>query len=168
MAEKVGLNGPGPSQCPSKRRRPVNTITNALSVAALAGLAHAPAATSQVSEHFIIHELDQTPQEAATLIRDFVAMSEDWSLNGEFEMMGGAAVGMKICYVAQAGLDNMALMPCGNIAFYEDGDDGDQSYLSMVDVDYMTTLSPHPALEEGVALARPAYAAPFAEVLGAE
>jgi hypothetical protein len=66
-------------------------------------------------------------------------------------------------YVAQAGLHNMAMMPCGNIAFYEDGD---QSFLSMLDVGYMTALSPHPALDEGVALARPAYAALFTEVLG--
>ena len=39
---------------------------------------------------FIIHRLEQSPQEAATLIRDFVAMNDAWSLNGDFEMMGGA------------------------------------------------------------------------------
>ncbi|WGH77868.1 hypothetical protein [Jannaschia ovalis] len=149
----------------------MNTILKTLSVAAISGLASAHAATAEVSEHFIIHELRQTPQEAATLIRDFIAMSDDWSLNGEFEMMGGAAVGMKICfnamrgYVAQAGLHNLAMMPCGNIAFYEE--EG-QSYLTMLDVGYMTTLSPHPALEEGVTLARPAYAGMFSEVLGVE
>ena len=149
----------------------MNSILKTLSVAALAGLASAPVATAEVSEHFIIHALDQTPQEAATLIRDFVAMNDDWSLNGEFEMMGGAAVGMKICfnamrgYVAAAGLHNLALMPCGNIAFY---DDNGQSTLSMLDVGYITTLSPHPSLDEGVAMARPAYAALFAEVLGVE
>ncbi len=148
----------------------MNTILKTLSVAALAGLTSAPVAKAEVSEHFIIHALDQTPQEAAALIRDFIAMDDGWSLNGEFDMMGGAAVGMKICfndmrrYVAAAGLHNMAMMPCGNIAFYvEDG----QSYLSMLDVGYLTTLSPHPELEKGVALARPAYAAMFAEVLGA-
>lgn len=149
----------------------MNTILKTLSVAALAGLASALVATAEVSEHFIIHELEQTPQEAATLIRDFIAMNDDWSINGDFEMMGGAAVGMKICfnamrrYVAEAGLHNMALMPCGNIAFYEE--DG-QSYLSMLDVGYITTLSPHPALEEGVALTRPAYAEMFSDVLGVE
>jgi hypothetical protein len=149
----------------------MNTIMKTLSIAALAGLAYAPVATAEVSEHFIIHELEQTPQEAATLVRDFIAMSDDWSLNGEFEMMGGAAVGMKICfnemrrYVAAAGLHNMAMMPCGNIAFYEEDD---QSFLTMLDVGYMTALSPHPALEEGVALARPAYAAMFTEVLGVD
>lgn len=149
----------------------MNTILKTLSVAALAALASASAATAEVSEHFIIHQLDQTPQEAATLIRDFIAMNDDWSLNGEFEMMGGAAVGMKICFnamrghVVAAGLHNLAMMPCGNIAVYEE--DG-QSYLSMLDVGYLTTLSPHPELEKGVALARPAYAAMFTEVLGTE
>jgi hypothetical protein len=149
----------------------MKTILKTLSVAALAGLASATVSTAEVSKHFIIHELEQSPQEAATLIRDFIAMSESWSLNGDFEMMGGAAVGMKICfndirsYVVEAGLHNMALMPCGNIAFYEE--DG-QTYLSMLDVGYLTTLSPHPALEEGVALARPAYAEMFTEVLGVE
>ncbi|SIS92683.1 hypothetical protein SAMN05421759_106191 [Roseivivax lentus] len=149
----------------------MNTILKTLSAAALAALVSAPAARAEVSEHFIIHELEQTPQEAATLIRDFIAMSEDWSMNGDFEMMGGAAIGMKICfnamrgYVGAAGLHNLALMPCGNIAFYEE--DG-QSYLSMLDVGYITTLSPHPSLEEGVALARPAYAEMFAQVLAVE
>jgi len=147
----------------------MNTKLKTLPAAALAILTSATVATAEVSEHFIIHALDQTPQEAATLIRDFIAMDDDWSLNGEFEMMGGGAVGMKICfnemrgYVAAAGLHNLAMMPCGNIAFYvEDG----QSYLSMLDVGYLTILSPHPELEDGVALARPAYAAMFAEVLG--
>ena len=149
----------------------MSTVLKTLSAAALASLISAPFAKSEVSEHFIIHTLEQTPQEAATLIRDFIAMNDDWSLNGDFEMMGGAAVGMKICfnamrrYVAAAGLHNMALMPCGNIAFYEENG---RSYLSMLDVGYITTLSPHPALDEGVALARPAYAAMFSAVLGVE
>lgn len=149
----------------------MNSILKTVSSAALAVLTLTSAAIAEVSEHFIIHELEQTPQEAATLIRNFIAMNDNWSLNGEFEMMGGAAVGMKICfnsmrgYVAAAGLHNLALMPCGNMAFYEENG---QSYLSMLDVGYITTLSPHPSLEEGVALARPAYAAMFAQVLGVE
>ncbi|MDU8913538.1 hypothetical protein [Aestuariicoccus sp. MJ-SS9] len=147
----------------------MSTILKTLSAAALAVLTLTSAAKAEVSEHFIIHEVTQTPQEAATLIRDFIAMNDDWSLNGDFEMMGGAAVGMKICFnamrgfVGAAGLHNLALMPCGNIAFYEEGG---QSYLSMLDVGYITLLSPHPSLEEGVALARPAYVEMFTEVLG--
>ncbi len=149
----------------------MKAIPRALSAATCVGLAWAPSAMAEPSEHFIIHQLDQPPQEAATLIRDFIAMNDDWSLNGEFEMMGGAAVGMKICfnamrrYVGAAGLHNLALMPCGNIAFFQE--DG-QAYLSMLDVGYITTLSPHPSLEEGVALARPAYAEMFTEVPGVE
>jgi hypothetical protein len=149
----------------------MNTIQKTLTIAALAALASANAATAEVSKHFIIHALKQKPQEAATLLRDFIAMDDEWSLNGEFDMAGGAFVGMKVCfnamrgYVAAAGLHNLAMMPCGNIAFYEE--DG-QPYLSMLDVGYMTTLSPHPALEEGVALARPAYVAMLSEVFGVE
>lgn len=149
----------------------MNTFLKTLAVAACLSLTSVPIVHAEVSEHFIIHQLEQTPQDAATLVRDFIAASDDWSLNGEFEMMGGAAVGMKICFnamrghVAAAGLHNLAMMPCGNIAFYvEDG----QSYLSMLDVGYLTTLSPHPELEAGVALARPAYAEMFIEVLGVE
>ncbi|MCC1492630.1 hypothetical protein [Cognatishimia sp. F0-27] len=149
----------------------MNTMLKTLSVAACIGLSSATIAGADVSEHFIIHKLDQPPQEAATLVRDFIAMSDDWSLNGEFDMMGGAAVGMKICfnamrgYVAAAGLHNLAMMPCGNLALYEE--DG-VSYLSMLDVGYLTVLSPHPEMEAGVALARPAYAAMLSEVLGVE
>jgi hypothetical protein len=149
----------------------MNTILKTLSAAVPAGLASAPAVTAEVSEHFIVDGLEQTPQEAAALIRYFVEMDDGWSLNGEFETMGAAAINMKVCFnamrgfVAAAGLHNLAMMPCGNIAFYEE--DG-RSYLSILDVGYLTTLSPHPELEEGVALARLAYAAMFTEVLGAE
>lgn len=149
----------------------MNAILKTLSVAALAALTSAPAIQAEVSEHFLVHALAQAPQEAATLLRDFIALSDEWSLNGEFDMAGGAFVGMKVCfnemrgYVVQAGLHNLAMMPCGNIAFYEE--DG-QAYLSMLELGYLTTLSPHPALEEGVALARPAYAEMLSEVFGVE
>ncbi|MBJ3764554.1 hypothetical protein ILP92_17605 [Maribius pontilimi] len=136
------------------------------------GIAMAAAATAQPSDNFIIHQIDQTPQEAAKLIRDHIATSDDWSLNAEFEIMGGKAVGMKVCFnamrghVVAAGLHNLAMMPCGNLAFYTEADE--LTYLSMLDVSYLTTLSPHPELEKGVALARPAYAALFSDVLGVE
>lgn len=67
--------------------------------------------------------------------------------------------------VVEAGLCNLAMMPCRNIAFCDE--DG-QTYLSMRDVSYLTTLSPHPTIQEGVAVARPAYAAMFCKVLGLE
>ena len=149
----------------------MNKTLKTLTAAALAALAATSATRAEVSEHFVIHALDQAPQEAATLLRDFIAMNDEWSLNGEFDMAGGAFVGMKVCfnqmrgYVVRAGLHNLAMMPCGNIAFYEEDD---QPYLSMLELGYLTTLSPHPALEEGVALARPAYAAMLSEVFGVE
>ncbi len=149
----------------------MNMILKALSIATLAAVTSAHASKADVSEYFIVHALEQAPQEAATLLRDFIALSDEWSLNGEFDMAGGVFVGMKICfnemrgYVVQAGLHNLAMMPCGNIAFYEEDD---QAYLSMLELGYLTTLSPHPALEEGVALARPAYAEMLSEVFGVE
>jgi hypothetical protein len=144
------------------------TILRTLSAAALAVLVSAPAAHAEVSEDFIIHELDQTPQEAATLIRDCISMDDGWSLNDEFEMMGGVAIGMKICFnamrghVVADGLHNLALVPCRNNAFYKENG---QSYLSMRDVGYLTTLSPHPELEKGIAREGYGYAAVFKEVL---
>jgi len=59
----------------------------------------------------------------------------------------------------------MAMMPCGHLAFYEENG---QSKLSMLDMSFMTTLYPHPLLEDAVNTARPAFADMLSEVLGVE
>lgn len=76
---------------------------------------------------------------------------------------------LKICYpeigpnVVAAGMHTMAMMPCGHFDFY---DDDRQSTMSMLDLSFMTALEPHPALENAVATASPAFAEMLSDVLG--
>jgi hypothetical protein len=142
-----------------------------LAAVAATGMAPAGIAQAQASDHFIVHQLDQPPAEAAAMVRAFVETDDNWSFIAEFPTMGGAVVGMKICYnpirgdVVAAGLHNLALMPCGNLAFYEE--DG-QSTLSMLDMRYMSTLSPGAEIEAAVEKSGPAYAAMLTEVLAVD
>ena len=142
-----------------------------LATAALCGLLLARPAAAGPGEHFIIHTLDHPPEAAASLVRFHTEAEDDWLFLAEFTLAGGSVTALKICYpvigpdVVAAGLHTMAMMPCGHLAFYEE--DG-QSTLSMLDMAFMTTLYPHPRLEEAVRTARPAFAALLSEVLGVE
>jgi len=149
----------------------MNARIRPLILSATVAMALAGTATAEAPEYFIIHHLDQAPEDAAAMVRQHVETDDAWSFTAESRMMGGAVIGLKICYndirrdVAAAGLHSLAMMPCGNLAFYEE--DG-QSTLSMLDMSYMTTLYPHPSLEIAVEKARPAYAAMLSEVLDIE
>lgn len=142
-----------------------------IATAATAGLLLVGSATAQTLEHFIIHTLDYPPEEAAAMVRSHAESEDDWLFLAEFGLAGGSVTALKICYpaigpdVVAAGMHTMAMMPCGHLAFYEE--DG-QSTLSMLDLSFMTTLYPHPRLDDAVATARPAFAAMLSEVLGVE
>jgi hypothetical protein len=95
--------------------------------------------------YFIVRDLSAGPETAAAAIRQHVEAEEDWLFLAEFPLKGGEVQAMKICYlpigadVFAAGLHVAAMMPCGNLAFYEE--DG-QARLAMLDLDYLTALSP--------------------------
>ncbi len=142
-----------------------------IATAATAGLLLVGTATAQNLEHFIIHELDYPPEEAAAMVRYHAESEDDWLFLAEFGLARGSVTALKICYpaigpdVVAAGLQTMAMMPCGHLAFYEvEG----QSTLSMLDMSFMTTLYPHPRLEDAAATARPAFAEMLSEVLGVD
>ncbi len=140
-------------------------------LAAMAMLLTGPAAAEGPGELFILHELDQPPEAAAAQVRLHTEAEDDWLFLAKFRLAGGSVTALKICYpaigpdIVAAGMHTMAMMPCGHLAFYEE--DG-QSMLSMLDMAFMTTLDPHPRLEDAVATARPAFAAMLSDVLGGE
>lgn len=142
-----------------------------IAAASVCGLLLAPAAAAEPGALFIIHHLDHPPEAAASMVRFHTDSEDDWLFLAEFSLAGGSVTALKICYpaigpdVVAAGMHTMAMMPCGHLAFYEE--DG-QSTLSMLDMSFMTTLYPHPRLEDAVATARPAFAAMLSEVLGVE
>ena len=139
--------------------------------AAAIGLLSTGAAAAEPGDLFIIHQLEDPPEAAAAMVRFHTETEEDWLFLTEFGRAGGSVTALKICYpaigpdVVAAGMHTMAMMPCGHLAFYEE--DG-QSTLSMLDMSFMTTLHPHPRLEDAVATARPAFAEMLSEVLGVD
>ncbi|WP_209427054.1 hypothetical protein [Pararhodobacter sp. SW119] len=149
----------------------MKTPTLPLVTAAAIGLASTGASAADPGEHFIIHQLDHPPEGAAAMVRSHAEAEDDWLFLAEFGLAGGSVIALKICYpaigpdVVAAGMHTMAMMPCGHLAFYEE--DG-QSTLSMLDMSFMTTLDPHPRLENAAATARPAFAEMLSEVLGVD
>ncbi len=148
----------------------MKTLTTPL-LAAIAMLLTGPATAESPGDLFIIHELDQPAEAAAAQVRSYTEAEEDWLFLAEFGLAGGNVIALKICYpaigpdIVAAGMHTFAMMPCGHLAFYEE--DG-QSMLSMLDMDFMTTLDPHPRLEDAAATARPAFAAILSDVLAVE
>lgn len=65
-------------------------------------------------------------------------------------------------HIFAAGMHVSAMMPCGHLAFYEENG---QARLSMLNLEFMTTLNPDPNLERAVEIGAPAFAAMLEEVL---
>ena len=119
---------------------------------------------------FPTHALDMERAEAVAAIRDKVETEEDWLFLAEFGLAGGGVTALKICYlplgpdIVEAGLHVMAMMPCGNMAFFEADDGGTE--MSMLDLGFMTELSDAPSLETAVETGKPAFAALLSDTLG--
>lgn len=145
--------------------------SNSACLAAAALLLTGPAAAASPGDLFIIHELDLPPEAAAAQVRLHTETEDDWLFLAEFDLAGGSVIALKICYpaigpeIVAAGMHTFAMMPCGHLAFYEEDR---QSKLSMLDMDFMTTLDPHPRLMDAAATARPAFARMLFDVLGVD
>jgi hypothetical protein len=148
-----------------------STMKRLLSIAAAGAfaLSASQAMAGQDNDMFILHDLAQSPEEAATAVREFAEAHDDWLFLAEFCLAGGAVTELKVCYlplgpdIVAAGWHVMAMMPCGHLAFYEE--DG-QTRLSQLDLKFMTTLNPDENLERAVETGNPAFAAMLDEVLG--
>ena len=120
----------------------------------------APMAAAEPDDHFIIRDCEQSREQLARSIREFVEADEDWIFLAEFGLAGGAITAVKVCYlplgpdIVDAGLHVGAMLPCGHIGLYEE-DGGTR--LSMLHPKFMTTLQPHPSLERAVENAVPAF-----------
>ncbi|MCZ0811428.1 MAG: DUF302 domain-containing protein [Pseudomonadota bacterium] len=141
----------------------------------LTGLVTALAFTASAAiadDVFLTHELDMERAQAVAAIREHVEAEEDWLFLAEFDLAGGAVTALKICYlplgpdIVEAGLHVMAMMPCGNMAFYETDDGGTE--MSMLDLGFMTELSDAPSLKTAAETGKPAFAALLSDTLGVE
>jgi hypothetical protein len=142
-------------------------ITGAIAAMAFA-LSTATALAGTDNEMFILHDLAKNPDDVAADIRDYVDQNDDWLFLAQFGLKGGEVLALKICYlplgehIFAAGVHVSAMMPCGHLAFYEE--DG-QARLSMLNLEFMTTLNPDPNLERAVEIGAPAFAAMLEELL---
>lgn len=137
-------------------------------IAAGALMLSAGMATAQDKSMFTVRELPQGTDAAVTAIRDYAEGHEDWLYMAEFGLAGGKVTAVKICYaplgpdLVAAGLHVMAMMPCGHLAFYEE--DG-KAKMSMLNLDFLTTLESDPNLQSAVEKGEPAFTELFAETL---
>lgn len=121
---------------------------------------------------FITHELDMKRADAVAAVRDHVEAEEDWLFLAEFDLAGGAVTGLKVCFlplgqdIVDAGLHVMAMMPCGNMAFYET--ENGATEMSLLDLGFMTELSEAPSLERAVETGRPAFQTLLSDTLRIE
>lgn len=126
--------------------------------------------TATADEFFVTHKIDMDRAEAVAAIRDRVEAEDDWLFLAEFGLAGGAVTALKICYlplgpdIVEAGLHVMAMMPCGNLAFYEADDGGTE--MSMLNLDFMTELSDAPSLETAVETGKPAFKTLLSDAIG--
>jgi hypothetical protein len=129
-------------------------------VSGVIALVALPALGQEGDGYFIVRDLSASPETAAAAIRAHVEAEEDWLFLAQFPLKGGDIQAMKICYlpigadVFAAGLHVAAMMPCGNLAFYEE--DG-QGRLAMLDLAYLTALSDDPNIARAAETAAPAF-----------
>ncbi len=146
--------------------KPTFTLTG---LAMILGLSAAPGAADEI---FITHDLDMERAEAVAAVRDYVEGKKDWLFLAELGLAGGAVTAMKICYlplgpdIVEAGLHVMAMMPCGNMAFYET--DNRATEMSLLDPGFMTKLSVASSLERAAETGRPAFQTLLSDTLGIE
>jgi len=147
-----------PSQPGGADMKPLSILILTATFTAFAG--KAPAAEDD--SLFIVQDLSQSVEEAADAVQQYVEDDDDWLFLARFGLLGGQVTALKICYlpigsdIFAAGMQVAAMMPCGNLAFYEE--DG-QARMSMLDLAFLQVLHPDPHIEQAVEKGAPAFAA---------
>jgi hypothetical protein len=131
--------------------------TTTLPVVAVAG---------EPNDMFVIRDTQKAPEEVVSKIKSYVEGNK-WLYLAEFKLKGGEVIAVKICYppigsdIVAAGMHVMAMMPCGHIAVYKEGD---KTRISMLHPKFMTALYPDPNLEKAVSTVTPQFEAMLTEV----
>jgi hypothetical protein len=133
--------------------------TTAVLAGFLAASAHLSAGALP-DDMIIVRDSGDAPAELATKIRTYTEDHEDWLFLTEFPLKAGEVTILKVCYPPMgrdffaAGLHVSAMLPCGNMAIYEE-EGGTR--LALLHPRFMTTLYPDPNVERAVATAEPAF-----------
>jgi hypothetical protein len=101
---------------------------------------------------FWVRVVDKSPEETVAAIRSYTE-ARNWLYLAEFKIRGGKVTAIKICYPAigpdifAAGDHVAAMMPCGNLAVYQN--DG-RTVISMLHPKFMSALAPHEGVNKAV------------------
>jgi hypothetical protein len=135
--------------------------TSLLLAGFLTAFAYTPVATSD-DGIFIVRDTTDSPAALAARIRDYAEGHDDWLFLSEYPLKGGEVTILKICYPPigpdffQADMKVSAMLPCGNIAIYEEGE---RTRMSLLHPRFMNELYPDPNLEKVAEKALPAFEA---------
>ncbi|WP_006746428.1 DUF302 domain-containing protein [Thioalkalivibrio paradoxus] len=135
--------------------------TSMLVAGCLTAFTHVSVATAD-DGMFIIRDTTDSPAELAARIRQYAEGHDDWLFLSEHPLKGGEVTIMKICYPPigpdffQADMKASAMLPCGNLAIYEEGD---ITRMSLLHPRFMNELYPDPNLERAGDKALPAFEA---------
>jgi hypothetical protein len=143
-------------------------MKNAMAALLLTGAVTFPvvAITGEPNDMFMIRDTHKPPEEVVSAIKSY-AEGNKWLYLAEFKLKGGEVTSVKICYppigadIFAAGMHVTAMMPCGHIAVYKEGD---YTRISMLHPKFMTALYPDPNLEKAVKTVAPQFEAMLAEV----
>lgn len=117
----------------------------------------ASTAAKDADEIFIVQTSNKAPQQIVDAIRTY-SDEMKWAYLGDNKVKRGEVTLVKICIpevgreVWPAGLKLSALLPCGNIGVYQDGDGTE---ISVLNPSYMHILYPDPATMKAAEIATP-------------
>ncbi len=117
------------------------------------------------SELFWVKSSEKAPEQVVAAIKSYVE-ARKWLYLAEFKVKGGQVTAVKICNPAvgkdvfAAGTHVAAMMPCGNLAVYDEGG----TKIAMLHPKFMTVLNPDPNLERAVRELAPQFESMLAEV----
>ncbi|MBX3498064.1 MAG: DUF302 domain-containing protein [Alphaproteobacteria bacterium] len=134
---------------------------HALILAGFLGLLAGTAAAREPNEMFLMRTSTKAPDQIVAAVRSYV-LERKWLYLAAFKLKGGEIDAVKICYppigkdIFAAGLHVAAMMPCGHIAIYREGD---ATRISMLHPNFMHALYPDPNLEKAAKEVTPLFEA---------
>ncbi len=117
----------------------------------------APSVPKPGKQMILVRHTTKTPDQVADAVKAYVD-EKKWVYLGANKVKQGQVTLVKVCIPAvgakvwSVGLELSALLPCGNLAVYENAGKTD---ISMLDPHFMQVLYPSPEVKEASAMAAP-------------
>lgn len=118
------------------------------------------------NDNFWVRSSQKTPEQVVAAIKSYTE-GRKWLYLAEFKIKSGEVIAVKVCYPAigkdifAAGMHVAAMMPCGNLAIYNEGG----TKVAMLHPKFMTVLYPDENLARAVQVVTPLFEEMLAEVV---